>query len=234
MKLVISDLDGTLLMPSENRIAQKTIEAISALRTKGIQFAVASGRAQSELLSLFSSVRDEILFVACDGALIFEGEKLIFEAPMRDISQFDQAQTVLLQGRYMTYVKGQSAFVREMKLHYRGHATEFGKTEDIYEPIYKAVVFGNGFAAEGVNKVYGDLRLTEYTAAGIDKGSATRFLLQHYGIDKTEAAAFGDNTNDIPMLLAVEHSIAVRNAKQAVQKICKKTTDDVVQTIMSI
>ncbi len=231
MKLMISDLDGTLLLPSENRIALKTLEAISALQAQGIRFAVASGRAQSELYSLFSSVKDKILFVPCDGALIFEGEKLLFDAPMQNIAQFDKEDTVLLQGRYMTYVKGQSAFVREMKLHYRGHATEFENAAQIEEPIYKAVVYGNGFAAVGVNTVYRDMRLAEYTAEGIDKGSATRFLLKHFGIDKSEAAAFGDNTNDIPMLLAVEHSIAISHAKYAVQKVCKKTANHFAQAV---
>lgn len=231
MKLFISDLDGTLLLPSENRIALKTVEAISALQAQGIRFAVASGRAQSELMHLFSPISDGVIFVACDGALIFEGEKLLYEAPMQSLSQFDKAQAVLLQGRYMTYVKGQSAFVREMKLHYRGQAIEFESAAEIDEPIYKAVVYGNGFAAEGVNKVYGDMRLAEYTAEGIDKGSAVRFLLKHYGMEKSEAAAFGDNTNDIPMLTAVEHSIAIRHAKHAVQKICKYTANNFAEAI---
>lgn len=234
MKLMISDLDGTLLLPSENRIALKTVEAISALQAQGIRFAVASGRVLSELMRLFSAVADSVIFVACDGALIFEGEKMIYDAPMQNLAQFDQAQTVLLQGRYMTYVKGQSAFVREMKLHYHGHATEFESVAEIDEPIYKAVVYDQGFTAENVNAVYGDMRLTEYTAEGIDKGSATQFLLKYFGIDKSDAAAFGDNTNDIPMLTAVAHSIAIRHAKHAVQKICKYTANNFAEAIQIV
>lgn len=234
MKLILSDLDGTLLRATENRISEKALNAISGLESKGIRFAIASGRAISELWHLFSRVQDKMYFVACDGALIFEGKKLILDAPMQNIAQFDKAQSVLLQGRYMTYVKGQPAFVREMKLHYRGYTIEFESASEIEEPIYKAVVFDRAFQVQQLNMVYSDIRLAEYTAEGVNKGSATRFLLKHFGVDASEAMAFGDNTNDIPMLLTVEHSVAVRNAKQAVLKICKNTTDDVVQTIMSI
>ncbi len=231
MKMILSDLDGTLLRPTENRISPKAYDAIAAMRKEDKRFVIASGRAISELWHLFLPVQDEMCFVACDGALIFEGCQLLFAAPIENIAQFDKADTLLLQGRFTTYVKGQNAFVREMKLHYRGHAIEFTQTAEIDEPIYKAVVFTRDFVAEGVETVYQDLRLTEYTAVSIDKGSATRFLLRHYGISPAEATAIGDNTNDIPMLLAVEHSVAVRDAKYVVQKICKKTADNVVEWI---
>ena len=231
MKMILSDLDGTLLRSSENRISPKVLDAISALHAKNTRFVIASGRTVSELRDLFAQVQDRMCFVACDGALIFEGDCLLSGTPIQNVAQFDRATCMLLQGRCMTYVKGNNAFVREMKLHYRGHATEFARTDEIEEPIYKAVVISPDFQPEGVNIVYSTNQWSEYTAEGVDKGKATRFLLAHYGIEPQDAAAIGDNTNDIPMLLAVENSVAVRTAKYAVQKICKQTIDDVVQIL---
>lgn len=231
MKMILSDLDGTLLRPTENRISPKVLDAISSLYEKNIRFVIASGRAMSELRELFSTVQDKMCFVACDGALIFEGEQLLQAMPLENITQFDREESVLLQGRCMTYIKGSNAFVREMKLHYRGHATEYTNSGEIEETIYKAVVVSPKFEAEGVNVVYSTNRWTEYTAEGVDKGSATKFMLAHYGISPKEATAIGDNTNDIPMLRAVEHSVAVADAKYAVQRICKTTTDDVVKIL---
>lgn len=231
MKMFLSDLDGTLMTAAENRIAIRILDAISAVQAKRIPFAVASGRAISELWRLFEPFKEKLLFAACDGALIFEGKKLIFEAPIQNIAQFNKEDTLLLQGKYITYVKGQNAFVREMKLHYNGHAVEFRDANEIEEPIYKVVVFQPQFEAQGVNKVYADARITEFTAKGIDKGSATAFLLRRYGVDEAEAMAFGDNTNDLPMLRSVANSVAVQNAKRAVQIVCKYITNDIASTI---
>lgn len=231
MKMFLSDLDGTLMTATENRIDFRVLDAISAAQAKNIPFAVASGRAISELWRLFAPLKEKLLFVACDGALIFKGEKLIYEAPIQSITQFNKEDTLLLQGKYITYVKGQNAFVREMKLHYGGHAVEFSEVSEIEEPIYKAVVYKPQLEAQEVNRVYGDLRISEFTAKGIDKGSATTFLLSRYGIDKAEAMAFGDNTNDLPMLRSVENSVAVHNAKHAVQSVCKYITKDIAKTI---
>lgn len=231
MKMFISDLDGTLLTAKEDKISARLMEAILSARAKDIRFAVASGRAVSELWRIFEACKEQLVFVACDGALIYEGEKLIYEAPIQNLKQFNKEENLLLQGKRITYVKGQSAFVRSMKLHYGGHAVEFEDVEEIDESIYKAVVFGQQFQTEGVNVVYSDMQITEYTAEGIDKGSATRFLIERYGISPSEVAAFGDNTNDIPMLREVEHSIAVHNAKHAVLNVCKYITDDIAKKI---
>lgn len=231
MKMFLSDLDGTLMTAEEDRIANKVLDVISAVQARDIPFVVASGRAISELWGLFELLKEKLLFVACDGALIFEGKNLIYDAPIRNIKQFNKEETLLLQGKYITYVKGQSAFVREIKLHYGGHAVEFSDVNEIEEPIYKVVVFQPQFEAQDVNKVYSSSRITEFTAKGIDKGSATEFLLRRYGIDRAEAMAFGDNTNDLPMFSVVENSVAVRNAKHTVQNVCKYITDDIVKTI---
>ena len=68
MKMILSDLDGTLLRPSENRISPKVLDAISALHAKNTRFVIASGRTVSELRDLFAQVQDKMCFVACDGA----------------------------------------------------------------------------------------------------------------------------------------------------------------------
>ena len=97
MKMILSDLDVTLLRPTENRISPKVLDAISALHAGKIRFVIASGRALSELRHLFSEVQDKMCFAACDGALIFEGETLLSGTPMENIAQFDREETVLLQ-----------------------------------------------------------------------------------------------------------------------------------------
>ncbi len=231
MKMILSDLDGTLLLPPHNTISPRMFEKIRCLSERDIRFVVASGRNVSELWHLFEPVIEKMCFVACDGALIYEGEKLIYAAPRIEVAQFKGVTPLLLQGQSITYVRGHSAFVREAKLHYRGHAVEFCENCEVAEPVYKAFVYDTTFRADGLNAVYADARHTEYTASGTDKGSATRFLLERYGVSPAEVIAFGDNINDIPMLSAVENRVAMRHAKAEVHKICNQIADNVMDLI---
>ena len=70
MKLVVSDVDGTLLRAKEQIVSQTVIAMIKELTKKGILFAAASGRCYSDLVRIFQEVKEEILFIASDGAVV--------------------------------------------------------------------------------------------------------------------------------------------------------------------
>ena len=53
----------------------------------------------------------------------------------------------------------------------------------------------------------------EVMGAGTSKGSALSWLCEHLGMPVTDAVAFGDNINDIPMLEAAGTGIAMKNAE---------------------
>lgn len=61
-------------------------------------------------------------------------------------------------------------------------------------------------------------------APGIDKESALRWLCQYLGKDANEVVAFGDGTNDIPMLSFAGFSVAMANAKPAVKSVADITS----------
>lgn len=54
IKLVLSDMDGTLVPFGRDRVSRRAIEAIHELRRAGIQFGPASGREPVDLLRFFS------------------------------------------------------------------------------------------------------------------------------------------------------------------------------------
>lgn len=64
----------------------------------------------------------------------------------------------------------------------------------------------------------------DFMDASVDKGNALRFLQQYLGIGREETMAFGDNNNDIGMMLAAGESYAVESAveevKRAAGRIC--------------
>ena len=62
------------------------------------------------------------------------------------------------------------------------------------------------------------------------KGSGIREILAYFGLDKTQALAFGDGNNDIEMLQAVGTGIAMGNAsaqlKAVADQICGHVAND--------
>jgi HAD superfamily hydrolase (TIGR01484 family) len=76
IRLVVCDLDGTLLDP-ERHIPQEAVDAIGALRERGIGFAFISGRPPYAMkrFALRAGVAGPL--AGCNGALIFEGERIL-------------------------------------------------------------------------------------------------------------------------------------------------------------
>lgn len=57
----------------------------------------------------------------------------------------------------------------------------------------------------------------EITAAGTTKGTGCDWLLNHLGLRRQDAVAFGDSENDLPLLGHVGRFVAMRNATPAVR-----------------
>ena len=66
IKLVVSDVDGTLVKDGTLEINPEYMDVIKKLRKKGVYFAVCSGRQYSSESQLFAPVKDQIFFVSDD------------------------------------------------------------------------------------------------------------------------------------------------------------------------
>ena len=75
IKLIASDLDGTLLHGGAQELPQRTIQLIHELTQKGIHFVAASGRQYDNERRVFADIKDEISYIAENGSLcIHQGE----------------------------------------------------------------------------------------------------------------------------------------------------------------
>ena len=81
IKLIASDLDGTLLKEGTMDINPEIYDIIRKLKAKGIVFAAVSGREYDSIERVFAPVKDDIYFIAGNGALIYDikNEKTIYE-----------------------------------------------------------------------------------------------------------------------------------------------------------
>ena len=70
IKLIASDLDGTLVPEGTPDINPQVLEVISRLKEKGILFAAASGRQYQSMYKLLEPIKDDVIFIAENGGAI--------------------------------------------------------------------------------------------------------------------------------------------------------------------
>ena len=61
----------------------------------------------------------------------------------------------------------------------------------------------------------------DFMKPGTDKGAALQFVQQYFQVKKEETLAFGDNHNDLGMILAAGEGCAVSTARTAVKEAAK-------------
>ena len=65
--------------------------------------------------------------------------------------------------------------------------------------------------------------------AGGGKGTGISKMLEYYGIDRSQAMAFGDGNNDIEMFQAVDMGVAMENASDDLKAVAADTCDHVAE-----
>ena len=151
VKLIVSDIDGTLIPYGEKALPDALFPLIHRLRRAGVLFCPASGRQFHSLRKLFAPVADELAFLCENGAAIFgpgteEEAPLLSKTPMpradalalsRDIIAAPGCQ-VLISGRNVSYVCGcGDDFIRRMENFHGNLVQRVEQVEDIGEDILK-------------------------------------------------------------------------------------------------
>ena len=79
IKLVASDLDGTLLLNGAQTLPEELFPLIRKLKEKGILFVAASGRQYPNMRRLFEPVKDDMAFICENGAMAVRNEKILYQ-----------------------------------------------------------------------------------------------------------------------------------------------------------
>lgn len=228
IKLVVSDLDGTLLKYGEECIKKHTIEKIEAVLSRGIYFAVSSGRTYTELCQYLPSFVDRIYFISSDGALVTFKDKIIFN---KSFSHDAMNYAINSCGNSSLFFHGRDA-VYSYKDSDKKFITakSFLKPFEIKEPVYKIVAYGHGIPMfDGIHSRvhYSDGTISEYVPPFADKGVSLGALQRHLGVSIYETLAMGDSVNDIPMMKNAKYTYAIGKASSRLSSNCKFFSDTV-------
>lgn len=254
IKLVASDLDGTLLLNGAQSVEDSMFETIGKLLDRGILFAPASGRQMTSLKRLFAPVAEELVYISENGALVSYKGKTIAKTPMKrelalEIIEDVLAQEyceVLVSGEKMAYIKPKTKEYHDrMTKVVNYHTTLVSDFSEIQEDILKVAVcdlsgiehskehFFKHWGNEAAAVVSGSLYL-DFMDLKVSKGNAMKQIQQSMNILPEECMAFGDNYNDIPMLDSVGHAYVMEKAVDDIKKHGQFITANVEYTLKDV
>lgn len=231
LKLVATDLDGTLLL-GDASLPTETFSVIRALKQKDVLFCVASGRQLASLTELFAPVADQILFIAENGALVYDRGEILYQksipfAALPDILSAIRTQPearTLLCCRDCAYAwENDPVFLAECRKYYpRFQLLSSSDEVPMSDPICKIAVFDGRGSAQFSGKTLPALLPAYRTVTSgkvwcdvslpdTNKGNALCAARDKLGISADECMAFGDYMNDYELLLACEHAFVPEN-----------------------
>lgn len=255
LKLIASDLDGTLLHNGAQKVSSEIIDSIKELSSHGILFAAASGRQYANLRRLFAPVQNDIAYICENGALVMYQDQIISKSCidrtiglqlMEDIMD-NSGGELLLSGQSTSYVQPKNPYFAYFLEHIvHNNVTVVDDFHTVEEPFYKISICEEVGVAENsgpslVDKWGKILKSTisgfewlDFTHPDTNKGNAILSLCKHLQITPDQAMAFGDNYNDIEMLTTVKYGYAMEGAKEDIKSLTPYHTKSVEQTIQDL
>lgn len=240
IKLIASDVDGTLIPDSTPDLYPEMVETIKKLKEKGILFCAASGRQYESLKNVFRDVAGDIAYIAENGAHIRHDHKNISVTPMKrehieGIMEmlrpyYGECETVISTANGSLIESRNQEFIDLLTY---GYHNAFRRVRDVLEEkdeIIKIAVYRkksirdlgeNLFIPSWSGKVKTCMageEWVDFMDQSVDKGNALKILEEYLGIKKEETMVFGDNDNDVGMMLAAGESYAVDTATEAVKE----------------
>lgn len=234
-RLMLADIDGTILPEGATRVSERARLAFHAALDAGHVAGIASGRGYSWIPGFFGGdERPCATTVATNGMQVYHAGELILEKhlgrddlvrmaevvrewPRAGLLCFDELTPQLVEGT-----------VEDLACTFPSYAEVCELVEDVPEkPVVKANVFIAG--DDATHRAFVDALNREIPAFDVDrarpgysnvmlhgwnKGTAVLYLRDYLDIAPEDVFVFGDANNDLPMFNVVENSVAMGNATE--------------------
>ncbi|QNM06165.1 HAD family hydrolase [Qiania dongpingensis] len=246
IKLIVTDIDGTLVEDGANTLPEGMMETIEALIDRGIVFVAASGRSLVSLERLFEPIKEKIYYAACNGTLVGPYRNLMFtenlekdllKELLQDAREYEDAVAFLTGAGIMYSDTQDEELLQWLTEGYREDITRVPDIAQMPDDFVKLSIYDrNRRSGETFRPFFekwdgmvsmataGAMWLDVYKI-GVNKGTAVKKLQELLGISREETLAFGDQQNDIEMLGKAYHSYAIGNALPEVKAAARYVAD---------
>ena len=259
IKLIVSDLDGTLLPPTKI-MPEETFPLIEKFTAQGGTFAPASGRQLPNLKKLFAPVVDKIAIIAENGGLVWHKGEIIYSNPTAPddiiralgvIRSIDGLYPVLSCTDCAYYEDTLPLFVDTVKKSYSSECRVDNLDEVARRATALKISVWDSLPAtehaglllppriDGLRVMISGFDWVDVSVKDSNKGNALKALMAHLGFKKEQCAAFGDHMNDYEMLCECGHPYVTANAypllKQKIgTEIASNRENGVIQKLKEI
>lgn len=245
IKLIASDIDGTLLREGTHELNPRLYDVILKLHEKGIHFVAASGRQWPSIERIFDPIKHKIFYLSNNGAYIgcfgrqldirMIGRELAFSL-VRDIRKIPGMEA-LISGPDVLYMESKDEALVDWMVNgyqYRVELVEdLTKIDDEIIMVTAHKDTGIQDAVLGLIEKYGDrLKMSisgnvwmDCMISGVSKGQAIAVLQENLNILPEETMVFGDQLNDLEMMERAYYSFTVGNARPEVKAAVRFQTD---------
>lgn len=259
IKLIVSDLDGTLLR-SDKTYSEKVVPLIDELRKHGVIFAIATGRAVHLIQDIFPDFLEKGAVICENGSALLMDSKLLHRAKMAP----DQVHEILAAARNVRRLYpilcgtkcgyAQKTGDPKTLAYVRAYVTRLEFIESLEDALSLDDIckislldgmdpFKNSypqmrFLDARYHVIPSGGRWLDVLLQGEDKGSCLRRLQEITGISPDETMCFGDFMNDVGLMENCRFSYAMKNAHPDFKKVCAFETrftndeDGVLDAIM--
>lgn len=239
IRLIATDVDGTLVKDSSPEIYPEIIPVIKELRSRDIIFAIASGRQYNSIASMFSSIADDLIFIAENGAhikcrgtdmSIMKMNRQYAEEIVRYLRKYRDCGVVVSAPGVSLIESKDEAFIDLIKNQYHNNVRLVDDVLDYDADIIKIAIYRKGsirdIGEQEIIPAFSDKvhccmageEWVDLIGSNVDKGNALKTIMDFFHISREETMAFGDNGNDIGMLDMAGESYAVDTATDDVKE----------------
>ena len=235
MKIVFFDIDGTLA--ERTHVPASAAEAVRKLRDAGSLVFICTGRSHHYVKTHFGSYADG--FICHNGRFAIQGEDILYDHPV-DFERITAiSQVIKASGASMVWYGCREGW------YYGSEPPYDSLKEDEEAPTVhpglsanmKAYSFNVHFTRrqildhleeilndQCIFNPHGPLPHADVTVRGHDKGSALKAISKALKVNIEDTYAFGDGINDISMLQAAGHGIAMGNGQDRLKEIAEFVT----------
>ena len=256
IRLVVSDLDGTLLSP-DHLLTESVKEAVQRFVRSGGLFTIATGRFGLTAKSVVEELDIDIPYILCNGAVIADRHRvreavllelaelapLLEEADRRDVTVmlFDEDGVSALRRtpdveRFEYKEKIGCRIIDPASGHWKNGSVQ---KVLLIGDMKKIRSIWNSHSA-GFRQTYSTIQSEddyfEIIPANQSKGEALKKLARMLNVDRSEVMAIGNQLNDLDMIRNAGIGVAVANSHDDLKKyatyVCARSYGDGVVEAM--